>query len=111
MRAFHFGNIMVKSWMMMEAVINGPTPNMTIERLESPPPENMFRKPKNWLDESNLAKLVGSTPGIGIAANRRKITRAATVKPILLRRIGSLRAVVNFIQKFCMIKPFGAVRG
>ena len=87
---------------MMEAVMNGPTPSMTMDRLERPPPEKMFRKPKNWLDESSLARLVASTPGIGMAAKRRKTTRAPTVKPILLRRIGSLKAITSFCPKFCM---------
>ena len=42
-----FGDITVKSCMMIDAVINGPTPSITIERLANPPPENMFRRPRN----------------------------------------------------------------
>ena len=102
-KAFHFGNIMVKSWMMMDAVINGPTPSITMDRLEIPPPEKMLRKPKNWLEESNLARFAGSTPGTGMEASKRNMTKARTVKPILFRRIGSRKARAILSKKFCIV--------
>jgi hypothetical protein len=33
--------------MMIEAVMYGATPSITIERLESPPPEKRLSRPKN----------------------------------------------------------------
>jgi hypothetical protein len=32
---------------MIDAVMNGPTPNIPIDRLDKPPPEKIFKKPKN----------------------------------------------------------------
>ena len=48
---------MVRTWMMIEAVMKGPTPSITIERLDRPPPEKMFRNPKNWLELSKFDKV------------------------------------------------------
>jgi hypothetical protein len=39
--------------MIIEAVMYGPTPSITIERVESPPPEKIFKRPKNWLLSKN----------------------------------------------------------
>ena len=49
----------------------GPTPSMIMERLVNPPPEKMFKMPKNWLLERNLFSSTVSIPGIGIAAKTK----------------------------------------
>ena len=75
--------------MMIEAVMKGPTPNMTMDRLERPPPEKMFRKPKNWLEFRRALKLAAFTLGMGMADNTRKSTSASTVKPMRFLNMGS----------------------
>jgi hypothetical protein len=42
--------------MMIEAVMYGLTESITIESVESPPPEKMFKRPKNWLLFKNCAR-------------------------------------------------------
>ena len=46
----------------MEAVMYGPTPNITMERLERPPPEKIFKSPKNWLLEKKFNEGERVTP-------------------------------------------------
>ena len=57
---------------MIEAVMNGLTPSITMERFESPPPENTFRSPKNWLFWKNCSRTARSTPGLGTAVSARQ---------------------------------------
>jgi len=80
---------MVKSCMMME-------------RLESPPPEKMFKMPKNWLLDKNRSSATVSIPGIGIAESNLNIISAKKTNRTLLRKPASVQ--INFIlfQKFCM---------
>jgi hypothetical protein len=76
--------------MMIEAVINGPTPRSTIDKLVSPPPEKMFRNPKNWLFERNCGSCAGLTPGTGIDVSIRKtikIARMKTIRKIIVRSV------------------------
>ena len=68
---------MVKSCMMIEEVMYGPTPSIMIDKVESPPPENIFRTPRNWLLFMNEDNLKASIPGIGIAERSLKTRRAA----------------------------------
>ena len=75
------GDIIVRSCMMIEAVMYGPTPSMTIERFDRPPPEKMFRMPKNWLLARNCWSAPALTPGTGIVA----ISRKAAKRPIITR--------------------------
>lgn len=72
---------------MIEAVMYGLTPIITIERFENPPPENILKRFKKLLPEKNVASLFASTPGIGIAARRRNTTSATSVNKILFRRV------------------------
>src|SRR3989344_6579389 len=75
---------------------------MIMDRLESPPPANMFRIPKNWLLERNRASSGVLMPGMGTAESSRKIIRANKTNSTLLRRFVSVQ--INFIlfQKFCI---------
>src|ERR1035437_1075358 len=87
---------------MIEPVMYGPTPSMIMERVVSPPPENIFKIPKNWLLERNLLSSIVSTPGMGIEASNLKITKAKSTNKTLLRKVVSVQ--INFIlfQKFCI---------
>ena len=88
---------------MIEPVMYGPTPSMIIERLESPPPEKIFKIPKNWLLERNLDKATVSMPGIGIAERSLKTTRATKTNNTLFRN--TLSVQINFIlfQNDCIV--------
>ena len=98
--------MIVKSCMMIEEVIYGPTPNMMIERLDKPPPEKIFKMPKNWLFDRNCESLTGSMPGIGIAAKTRKMIRAPKTKRILFRRLLSSQIILILFQIFCILFKF-----
>src|SRR3989338_5051499 len=63
-----------------------------MESCESPPPEKMLRRPKNWLFEKNEASATLSTPGIGIAARKRKRASAPTRKRMRRRSAASPNA-------------------
>ena len=84
------GDITVINCMMIDAVMYGPTPNITIDRLANPPPEKMLRSPKNWLLLKNSWSTNISTPGIGIEARARNTIRAPNTKRIRLRILSSL---------------------
>src|SRR3989344_3410973 len=75
---------------------------MMMERLESPPPANIFRMPKNWLLERKRESSGVLIPGIGMAESKRKTIRAKNTNSTLLRRFVSVQ--INFIlfQKFCI---------
>src|SRR3989338_7344032 len=75
---------------------------MMIERFESPPPEKMFRMPKNWLLERKRLSSRVSMPGMGMAARTRKTTKAKSTKRILLRRDMSVQISFILFQKFCI---------
>ena len=42
--------------MMIDEVMYGPTPSMTIEMPDRPPPENKLMSPKRWLLLQNLGQ-------------------------------------------------------
>jgi hypothetical protein len=86
--------------MMMEPVIYGPTPSITIERLESPPPEKIFSIPKNWLFERNLLSARVSIPGIGIAASNRNRIREPRTKSTFFLKDESFQTNFILLQKF-----------
>src|SRR3990167_500304 len=75
---------------------------MMMERLESPPPEKIFKMPKNWLLERNRFKARVSIPGIGIAASKRKTANAKRTKRTLLRKVLSVQTNLTLFQKFCI---------
>ena len=77
----------------------GPTPRSTIDRLESPPPEKIFRSPKNWFDERNDSSLNVSIPGTGKAASIRKAIKAPRVKRIRLRSVASFNTSPSFVKR------------
>src|SRR3989344_7094409 len=87
---------MVKTCIMIEEVMYGPAPSITIERLESPPPEKIFKRPKNWLLEKKAASAFLSTPGIGTDARKRKSASAPMTKNMRKRISGSPKASVSF---------------
>src|SRR3989344_6994175 len=101
--ALRRGTITVRSCMMIEAVIYGPTPSMTMERFDNPPPENRFKRFKNSLPEKRLASLEVSIPGTGISAKRRVIARINNTKNILFRRDLSAKANLSFSKTLCII--------
>ena len=73
----------------------GPTPSMIIDKLESPPPENIFKMPKNWLLARNRLSSTVSMPGIGIAASNLNTIKAAKTNKTLFLKILSVQ--INFI--------------
>src|SRR3989338_2456579 len=88
--AFIDGNIIVRSCIMIVAVIYGPTPSKAMERLDKPPPEKMFKKPRIWLELRSWLKRTESMPGIGMLARILKATSPSKTKKIFLRRSGIL---------------------
>ena len=76
----------------------GPTPNIIIENVESPPPENTFNILNNWLPANTPASLAWSTPGIGIAANMRNTTKKNTINSTRLRRFLSVNIDFSFAK-------------
>ena len=74
----------------------GPTPSITMDSCSSPPPEKMFKSPKNWLFAKKDARAFLSTPGIGTAASKRKSASAPAKKKIRNRISGSLNASLSF---------------
>jgi hypothetical protein len=82
--------------MIIDAVIYGPTPSITIESFEIPPPENTSKRLKNWLPARSWARLWALIPGIGIVERSRKTTRAPKVKKIRFRIAGSFTTVAIF---------------
>ena len=79
---------MVKSCMMIVAVIYGPTPSITIESFPKAPPENKSKKPNNWLDPKNIFNLIKSTLGIGIAEKILKTSNKETTISIFFLSLG-----------------------
>src|SRR3989344_8400167 len=77
------------SCMMMDAVMYGDTPIIMIERVEKPPPEKMFKRPRNWLVARYVESAAASMPGIGMAARRRKTMSAPRTKSTRLRSVSS----------------------
>src|SRR3989338_7724821 len=73
-----------------------------MERLESPPPEKIFKIPKNWLLARKRLSSKVSIPGIGIAESSLKTTKAKSTNKTLFRKPTSVQ--INFIlfQKFCI---------
>src|SRR3989344_7569237 len=99
---FSEGTMMVRSCMMIELVMYGPTPSIIMERLESPPPEKIFNIQKNWLPARNLLSSTASIPGIGIAERSRKTTSEKSTKMTLRRRDMSVQINFIFAKKFCI---------
>ena len=104
--SFKAGKMRVKSCMIIEPVINGPTPSIIIERLDKPPPEKMLSKPKNWLSEKNLSKATWSTPGIKMAAPKRKSAKIKTTNKIRRRKPASSAMSRNLVKNAFNIKLF-----
>ena len=71
-----------------------------IERLESPPPENIFKIPKNWLLVRKRLSSTVSIPGIGIAESNLKSTKAKSTKKTLFRRMVSVQINFILLKKF-----------
>src|SRR3989338_9152533 len=100
---FKAGTIMVRSCIMIEPVIYGPTPSMIMERFESPPPENIFRMPKNWLLERKRLSARVSMPGIGIAESNLKTISDKNTNKTLFRRVVSVQTNFVLFKKFCIL--------
>ena len=66
--SFTWGNIIVRSCIMIEAVIYGPIPSITREKFSIPPPVKALNSPSNWLLLKKSFNLCESTIGIGIWA-------------------------------------------
>ena len=73
--------------MIIEAVIYGPTPSIAMDRFESPPPENISSKFKNWFWLKKFCRFEAFTPGIGIWVRTRVKSKIPSVIKILLRRL------------------------
>ncbi len=89
------GEITVASCITIEAVMYGPTPSITSESVENPPPEKTDRRPKNWLLLKNCSSATRSTPGIGIAARMRNTVNAARINP--MRHISTLSESMSLV--------------
>nr|AKQ05747.1 hypothetical protein [uncultured Parcubacteria bacterium Rifle_16ft_4_minimus_31020] len=88
--------------MIIEPVIYGPTPSMIIDKLESPPPENIFKMPKNWLlDRKRLSSSV-SMLGIGIVESSLNIINEKSTKRTLFLRVVSVQTNFSLFKKFCI---------
>ena len=87
---------MVKSCIIIVAVIYGPTPSITIESLPKAPPENRSKKPNNWLDPKNIFNLIRSTLGIGIAEKILKTNSKEDTISIFFLKSGVLKIWINF---------------
>ena len=79
---------MVNSCIMIVAVIYGPTPSITIEKLDKAPPEKIFKNPNSWLDPKKPANLDASIPGIGIAENSLNTTNNPKTTRTFFRNSG-----------------------
>src|SRR3989344_1698247 len=83
----------VMSCMRIDAVRYGPTPSMTMERLENPPPENTFNRPKNWLLLRNASSEAALMPGVEMAASKRDTTSAPSTKRMRVRKVSSSNTI------------------
>jgi hypothetical protein len=80
------GIMIVSSWMMIEAVMYGPTPSIATEKFLSPPPAKILNNPNNWLlfrTEDSPERFIN---GIGICARIRVTKSRARTMSILFRR-------------------------
>ena len=91
---------------MIDPVIYGPTPSMMIERFESPPPEKIFKIPKNWLLFKNLERATVSIPGIGIEARSLKTINEPSTNKIRFLKDGSTQINFTFSKNFCILFYF-----
>ena len=92
------GAIIERSCMIIDAVMYGPIPSITIENRESPPPESALNTPKNWFPLRNWLIRSGSTPGTGIAASMRNIKSPNTTKSTLIRSDLSVMSVLILLK-------------
>ncbi len=76
---------------------------MIMERLESPPPEKMFKIPKNWLLERKRESANVSMPGIGIAESNLKMTNEKITKSTLFRKTVSVQISFILFKKFSIV--------
>src|SRR3989338_4419513 len=83
--------------MIIDAVMNGETPIIMMERLEKPPPEKTFKRPRNWLLPRKFSSAATLMPGMGIAASKRKTTRAPSTNKTRLLRVSSV--TINLILR------------
>jgi hypothetical protein len=81
---------------MIDAEIYGPTPSITIESDDSPPPENTFSKLKKSDPASRLSIRNVSTPGTGIIARSLVTIRIVEAKNILLLMLSSVKISLSF---------------
>jgi len=79
----------------MEEVIYGDKTSIIMEKFESPPPENIFKRPKKSLPDINCSSRKVSIPGIGIEAIRRNKTKTKKVNKILFLK--TLSSKINFV--------------
>jgi hypothetical protein len=83
---------------MIDAVIYGPTPSITIEIAVRPPPENTFRRPKNWLLFRKAVSCASFTPGIGIAARSLKKASPTRTTSTFFRRLESVNTSLSLFR-------------
>src|SRR5258708_6623818 len=75
---------------------------MMMDKLDNPPPENIFRMPKNWLLVRNLARAVLSMPGIGIEERSLKTISAKKTNSTFFLRDASVHISFILLKKFCI---------
>src|SRR3989344_4416386 len=95
-RALSFGTMTVKSCMIMEAVMKGPTPSITIDRFERPPPEKRFKRLRNSLPANRLWRRSVSISGIGMTARKREMAKIPSTNNIRPLRDLSPKISCNF---------------
>src|SRR3989344_5655078 len=94
--------MIVRSCIIIELVIYGPTPSITIERRESPPPENIFKMPKKSLLERNWLRATGSTPGIGMLESSINTINENSTNRTLFRKVISTHTNFILLKKVCI---------
>src|SRR3989344_5151092 len=82
--------------MIMDAVMYWPTPSMTMERFESPPPEKIFKRPRNWLLFRKASRRAASIEGMGTVARMRKTRSAPNTNRIRMRSVSSRKMISSF---------------
>ena len=78
----------------------GPTPNIIIDKLESPPPEKIFKNPNKESEDNDCNNASLFTPGKGIAAKTLINKSMAITKNIFPRKTLSVKIIFNFFIVF-----------